>query len=146
MFPFGFGLSLTTFSLALAGPASSALTTEATPSKTLSFTITVKNTGARAGDTVVQAYFRPLSTPSQPASKLKAQLYDYARVHLEAGASAQVPFTVDSSTLRLVDKATGASVSAPGSFTLSFEDGVAAPVTAAVTITGSEVLVAAFPY
>jgi hypothetical protein len=100
----------------------------------------------RAGDTVVQAYFRPLSTPSQPASKLKAQLFDYARVHLAPGASAQVPFTVDSSTLRLVDKATGASVSTPGSFTLSFEDGVAAPVTAAVTITGSEVLVAAFPF
>ena len=146
VYPFGAGLSLTTFSLTLSGPASSSLTTEATPSTTLSYTITVKNTGSRAGDTVVQAYFRPQSTPSQPASKLIQQLVDYERVHLEPGASAQVPFTVTTETLRLVDKATGAWVSSPGTFTLSFEDGATAPVTASVTITGSEVLVAAFPF
>jgi beta-D-xylosidase 4 len=147
VYPFGFGLSLTSFSLALAsGPPASTLATEAAPSSTLSYTVTVTNTGARAGDTVVQAYFSPRSTPAQPASKLRKQLFDYARVHLAPGAAATVSFNVTSATLRLADRATGDDVSTPGAFDVSFEDGVAAPVKVSVTVTGAEVIARKFPY
>ena len=147
VYPFGRGLSLTTFTLALAaGPASAALNTEAAPSTSVVYTVRVANTGAVSGDEVVQAYFVPISTPSQPASKLKQQLFDYARVHLAPGGTADVHFSVDSATLRLVDRASGDLVSTPGSFQILFTNGNGVEVDAAVTVSGGEVTVKTFPY
>ena len=148
VYDFGHGLSLTTFSLALAsGPASGALPTEAgAPSANLTYTVTVTNTGAVAGDEVVQAYFLPQATPSQPKSKLRKQLFDYQRVHLAPGAQAQVSFTVNSATLRLVDRDSGDSVSTPGRFDVLFTNGVDQSLHNPVTVSGAEVRVAAFPF
>ena len=147
VYPFGFGLSLTSFSLALAsGPPASTLATEAAPSSTLSYTVTVTNTGARAGDTVVQAYFSPRSTPAQPASKLRKQLFDYARVHLAPGAQATVVFSVTSETLRMTDRDSGDQVSTPGIFDIFFTNGVDQSVHSNVTVTGAEVTVKTFPW
>jgi len=146
VFPFGFGLALTNFTLALAsGPAAGALATEAVPSAALAYVVTVTNVGVRAGDTVVQAYFAPGSTPAQPRSKLRRQLFDYRRVHLAPGAAAQVAFSVDSATLRLVDRDSGDAVSTPGSFDVVFEDGAGAALHNAVTVSGAEVVVSRFP-
>ena len=148
LLPFGWGLSLTSFALALAsGPASGALPTEAgAPSTTLSYTVTVTNTGAVAGDEVVQAYFLPQATPSQPRSKLRKQLFDYQRVHLAPGAQAQVSFTVSSATLRLVDRDSGDSVSTPGQFDVLFTNGVDQSLHNPVTVSGAEVRVKPFPW
>ena len=147
VYPFGAGMALTTFGLTLAaGPANAALVTEAAPSANVSYTVRVANTGAVAGDEVVQAFFKPRSTPAQPASKLKQQLFDYARVHLAPGASADVAFTVNSATLRLVDRATGNSVSTPGAFDVVFTNGNGASVGGAVTVAGDEVVVRKFPF
>ena len=119
--------------------------TEAVPSATLTYVVSLTNTGARAGDDVVQAYFAPQSTPSQPASKLIKQLFAYERVHLAPGASAQLTFAVDSATLRLVDRASGDTVSAPGSFDIIFTDGNGQTLHNAVTVTGAQVTVERFP-
>lgn len=147
VFPFGYGLSLTAFSLSKSsGPDNATLVTETSPSTLLTYTVTVLNTGARTGDDVIQAYFIPVATPSQPASRLLKQLFDYQRVHLAAGASTQVTFTVSSETLRLTDKVSGNSVSTPGAYTISIEDGLAAPLAYTVTVSGPEVVAAVFPY
>lgn len=147
VYPFGAGLSLTTFSLALAaGPPTAALRTEAAPSANVTYTVRVANTGAAPGDEVVQAYFQPRSTPAQPASKLKQQLFDYARVHLAPGGTADVSFVVNSATLRLVDRASGNLVSSPGEFNVVFTNGNGAQVGGAVTVSGAEVTVKTFPY
>ena len=147
VYPFGFGLALTTFTTTLAsGPRSATLATEAAPSTTLSYAVLVTNTGARAGDTVVQAYFAPRATPAQPASRLRRQLFDYARVHLAPGASATLTFAVDSATLRLADRASGDEVSTPGTFDVVFSDGVAAAATVEVVVTGAEVVARRFPW
>jgi beta-D-xylosidase 4 len=149
VYPFGFGLGLTTFSLSPAAPLppnTTALPAEATPSTSLLYSLTLKNTGTVAGDDVLQAYFLPRSTPSQPASKLRRQLFGYQRVHLGPAESATVTFKVDTSTLRLSDRATGNLVSTPGQFDLLFTNGADLQVGASVAVTGTEVLVAEFPY
>jgi len=147
LLPFGHGLSLTTFSLTkTGGPASGALVTEAAPSATLVYTVEVANTGARAGDEVVQAFFLPVATPAQPKSKLRKQLFDYQRVHLAPGEKAALTFSVTSETLRLADRDTGDLVSTPGDFDVVFTNGVDNSVHNAVEVSGQEVKVAAFPY
>ena len=112
----------------------------------MSYTVRVANTGAATGDEVVQAFFRPRSTPSQPASKLRQQLFDYARVHLAPGETSDVSFEVNSATLRLVDRTSGHLVSTPGEFELVFTNGNGAQVGGGVTVSGAEVIVKVFPY
>ena len=146
VYPFGAGLSLTTFSLSLSsGPLNSTLNTEIVPSSTLRYTLKVVNTGARTGDTVIQAYYYPQSTPSQASSRLIKQLFDYKRVHLVGGDNALITFTVDSSTLRLSDKVTGNDVSTPGNFQISFEDGIV-QTQVNVVVHGNEVIARIFPW
>ena len=146
VFPFGHGLSLTAFSLQLAsGPAAATLATEALPSLTLNYTLLVTNSGGRLGDEVLQAYFLPTATPSQPKSRLLRQLFGYQRLHLAPGQSASVSFLVSSATLLMVDRDSGDRVSTPGTFTLLFTNGVDQEVRATVTVQGQQVLVAPFP-
>ena len=84
-YPFGYGLSYTTF-------AYSNLT--ATPN---GVTVTVENTGNRAGDEVVQVYIaKPDAKIFRPAQELKG----FLRVHLEAGESRTVTIPLDDKAFR----------------------------------------------
>ena len=84
-YPFGYGLSYTTF-------ACSNLT--ATPN---GVTVTVENTGDRAGDEVVQVYIaKPDAKIFRPAQELKG----FLRVHLEAGESRTVTIPLDDKAFR----------------------------------------------
>ena len=148
VYAFGYGLALTTFTLSLAAgpaPGAAALATGAAPGAALAFVVTVTNTGARTGDEVVQAYFAPRATPAQPASKLRRQLFDYARLHLAPGAAANVSFAVDSATLRMVDRASGDTVSTPGEFDIVLTNGAGQDLTTRVQVLGEEVVVSRFP-
>ena len=147
VYPFGHGLSLSTFALTLvSGPANGALVTEAAPSTTLTYVVRVANTGARTADEVVMAFFAPKSTPSQPKSKLQKQLFAFERVHLAPGASTTLTFSVDSATLYFVDRDSAATVSTPGTFDIVFTNGVDNTLHNAVTVSGAEVLVATYPH
>ncbi|NBC34966.1 glycosyl hydrolase [Novosphingobium sp. FSY-8] len=86
LFPFGFGLSYTTF-------ASNGLSVVDRPGKGLFATFTVKNTGAREGATVGQVYL----TARNGAAKQR--LVGFARVNLAPGASQTVTVPVDSRLL-----------------------------------------------
>ena len=87
LFPFGYGLSYTTFqysnlkvSPAQVGPAGQA-----------EVSVTVTNTGRRAGDEVVQLYIHDLvSSVTRPVLELK----DFRRVSLAPGESQTVTFTL----------------------------------------------------
>lgn len=88
LFPFGYGLSYTTF--AYSNLRLSAETISDTD--TLTATVTVKNTGSRTGKTVVQLYVGdPESTVFRPVRELK----DFAKVELQPGESRDVTFTLD---------------------------------------------------
>ena len=88
LFPFGYGLSYTTFEYSnLKLSADKIKDTE-----TLTVTLTVKNTGSRAGKTVVQLYVGDQeSTPIRPVRELKG----FAKIALEPGERKEVSFTLD---------------------------------------------------
>ena len=88
LFPFGYGLSYTTFEYS--GLKLSAEKMKDTD--TLTVTAAVKNTGNRAGKTVVQLYVGDVeSTPIRPVRELKG----FAKVALQPGESKEVAFTLD---------------------------------------------------
>lgn len=94
--PFGHGLSYTTF-------AHADLTVSATvpTDGALRVTVRVTNTGAVAGDDVVQLYGRDLvASVTRPV----AQLLGYRRVHLEPGRSVTVELTVPTARLAFSDR------------------------------------------
>ena len=81
LYPFGHGLSYTTFEY-------TDIKASGTP---LVVTATVKNTGSRAGDEVAQLYFTP---PNSDATRPRLMLRGFQRVTLQPGESKQVTFTV----------------------------------------------------
>lgn len=97
LFPFGFGLSYTTFEY-------SALTIEPAAMEareTAQVRCTVKNTGTRAGDEVVQLYVRDvLASVARPVIELKG----FQRVHLEPGEERVVSFTLAREQLQMLDR------------------------------------------
>ncbi|HEX6965489.1 MAG TPA: glycoside hydrolase family 3 N-terminal domain-containing protein [Gemmatimonadaceae bacterium] len=97
LFPFGYGLSYTTFaysSLAIS-PDSIAAGGRAR------VTCRVTNTGTRAGDEVVQLYIHDeLASVARPVM----QLAGFARVHLAPGETRDVAFTLDAAQLALIDQ------------------------------------------
>ncbi|WP_405880280.1 glycoside hydrolase family 3 C-terminal domain-containing protein [Streptomyces sp. NBC_01384] len=87
LFPFGHGLSYTTYDWQVPSVDDTAFPTDGETTLRL----TVRNTGERAGTEVVQLY---LHDPVGKVARPVARLVGYARVPLEAGASAEVHFTV----------------------------------------------------
>lgn len=87
LFPFGFGLSYTSF-----GYSDLVLDRNELPiGESLTVSVKVTNTGDRPGDEVVQLYLHQrYGTASRPVRELKG----FRRVHLGAGASRTVDFTL----------------------------------------------------
>jgi beta-glucosidase len=111
LYPFGFGLSYTTFSFG--EPSLSAATTG--PGKGLTVTVPVTNTGERAGDCVVQLYVRDAeSSFIRPEKELKG----FARIHLAAGASGNVDIALDDRAFQFWDSTAHAWRAEPGEFEL----------------------------
>jgi len=108
LFPFGFGLSYTTFEYSnlVVTPA------DMPASGTATVRCTVKNTGSVAGDEVVQLYVRDvLATVARPVMMLEG----FSRIHLAPGEAREVAFTLSKSELQMLD-ADMRWVVEPGSF------------------------------
>ena len=85
LFPFGYGLSYTSFKYDHLKLDPEAID----PSGTTVVTADVSNTGSRAGDEIVELYIHDLvSLPVRPIMELK----DFARIHLEPGETKTVKF------------------------------------------------------
>lgn len=93
LYPFGFGLSYTTFSYSdvkLNNPSIRA-------NQTLTATVTVTNTGTREGKEVVQLYIRDLvGSVTRPVKELKG----FQKISLKAGESKEVTFTISVNDLK----------------------------------------------
>jgi beta-glucosidase len=97
LFPFGFGLSYTTFEYADLRIEPD----EMDPDGTAAIRCTVRNTGGRAGDEVVQLYLRDvLASVARPVMELRG----FARVRLAPGESTDVVFRVGPEHLRMLDE------------------------------------------
>ena len=124
LFPFGYGLSYTTFSY-------SALKLSATNVKNAApgpgggqsaplekVTATVTNTGSVAGSDVAQMYLSDPAAAGEPARQLKG----YQRVTLRPGQSARVHFTLDRHALSYYRTPAGSWVLPAGDYTVRVGD------------------------
>ncbi|SFC37667.1 beta-glucosidase [Cupriavidus sp. OV038] len=93
LYPFGYGLSYTTFSL-----SDVALSGQALPRNgQITASVTVKNTGTREGETVVQLYIQDVTASVvRPVKELK----DFRKVMLKPGESRVVSFPIGEDKLR----------------------------------------------
>ena len=108
LYPFGYGLSYSDFKLS--APKLSAERMKA--DEKIRVSVTLKNTGTRAGATVVQLYLHDeAASVIRPVKELK----DFRKVKLEAGESREVSFEIDEPMLRFYD-ASLRHVSEPGAF------------------------------
>ncbi|MFZ0393917.1 MAG: glycoside hydrolase family 3 C-terminal domain-containing protein [Terracidiphilus sp.] len=105
LFPFGFGLSYTTF-------AYSGL--NVTPGETTTVTFTVKNTGKRAGIETAQVYASLPASADEPPQRLVG----WAKVDLAPGESKQVSVPVTRDLLSIYDEATDSWKRVPGNYVI----------------------------
>jgi beta-glucosidase len=109
LFPFGYGLSYTTFAYSKIKAPSNIKAGEP-----VTVEGEVKNTGSIPGDEVVELYLTQPKTPQTPIHVLVG----FKRVHLDAGKSIHVSLTIDPRSLAQVD-ATGNRTILPGEYTIS---------------------------
>lgn len=112
LFPFGYGLSYTTFGF-------SHLTvspTTASPSGPITVSFDVKNTGKRAGSEVAQVY---VSDPSATVPRPQIELKGFERVTLAPGATKHVTVKLDRRSLAYWDTAEHNWKVDPGAFEVS---------------------------
>jgi len=111
MYPFGFGLSYTSFSY----EASDADILSIDAGEEINIEITVSNKGEMAGEEVVQLYVTDLeASVDMPISSLKG----FQRVYLEPGESKVVSFRVNEKMLQMVNNE-GEFILEPGEFKIT---------------------------
>lgn len=109
LFGFGHGLSYTTFEYGKV----TADKKEMTAGGKMTFSVSVKNTGKREGQEIVQLYISDLkSSLPRPIKELKA----FDKVSLKAGETKRVTFTIDKSALSFFDPQKHDWVAEPGDF------------------------------
>ncbi len=128
-FPFGHGLSYTTFTIDQASAAEPTVPTDGT----ISVTATVSNTGSRDGDTVLQLF---LSDPVASVTRPVRQLIGFTRVSLAAGESAEVCFEVHADMTSFTGRDLQRRVE-PGAIVLTVAQSADGPgASVPVTVTG----------
>ncbi len=103
LFPFGFGLSYTTYKY-------SALTV--TPGATPSVSFTVTNSGSRPGTEIAEVYAALPASAQEPPKRLVG----FSRVTLAAGESKTVSLAIDSKYLSIFDEAGNSWKLIPGNY------------------------------
>ena len=139
LYPFGYGLSYTSFAY-----RDLDLPEQMVTGKDIPVSVTVKNTGQIAGDEVVQLYIRDREA-SVPVPRMALQ--GVKRIHLNPGETKQVAFTLTPKQLAVFSD-TEQFVAEPGDFEITVGGilpGAAAPTTETVTkiieVTGKPIII-----
>ena len=121
LWPFGFGLSYTTFSLKLLGSSSIKVSQQG---EAATVNVLVQNTGTVAGDEVVMGYFLPKNgtIPAGRATLLRKQLFAFQRVAVQPGMAVTLGFTVTAASFQVFTDG-GDGVSYAGKYTVLFSTG-----------------------
>ncbi len=104
LFPFGYGLSYTTFAY---GDASL---------NGMTITIPVTNTGSRDGEEIVQVYLSRPNDPEGPIQTLRA----FKRVSIPKGKTTEVSLTLDEKSLEWYDTETNTMRPLKGAYTIHY--------------------------
>lgn len=104
LFPFGHGLSYTTYAYS---------DLKVNPGQQTTVTFTLKNAGSRAGDEIAEVYAGLPEAAQEPPKRLVG----WSKVHLEPGESKEVTVTVPQKYLSIFDEGTNAWKLLPGSYT-----------------------------
>ena len=128
LFPFGYGLSYTTFSVTNLRLNKQRVSQDGAVTASMDVT----NTGNRAGDDVAQLYINdPVASISQPVRRLRG----FQRVTLEPGQTRTVSFTLDESDFGFYDN-DGGFVVEPGRIDVYAGDSSTATLKSSFTVKG----------
>ena len=109
LFAFGHGLSYTTFQIGKVSADKQVMTAD----DKITFTVSVTNTGSRAGAETVQLYISDRqSSVERPVKELKG----FSKVFLQPGETKPVSITIDRRALSFYDEASGDWKAEPGEF------------------------------
>lgn len=112
LFPFGHGLSYTTFAYGKPTASAKTMATDGT----LTITVPVKNTGKTAGKEIIQLYLGDdQCTVLRPLKELK----HFAKIALEPGEEKTVSFTITPDDLKFYDETVAGWTAEPGKFKAS---------------------------
>lgn len=108
LFPFGYGLSYTTFSTGDAKIDRNPLKT----GETADITIPVSNTGKRDGTQILQVYIRKSDSPDGALKTLRA----FQRVNLKAGETKEITVSLPATSFEFYNRSSGKMLVSPGEF------------------------------
>lgn len=129
LFPFGYGLSYTTFDL-----SNGKLSSTIESAGTANVTVQVKNTGSRAGSTVVQVY---VSDQESKLERPHKELKGFQKVHLKPGEIGEVTIPLDMRSLAYFDDTAQAWVAEAGEYdVLVGQSSADLPIKLKLTLTG----------
>ena len=109
LYPFGYGLSYTTFEIGQDG-----LSIDSNGDGTMTVNVDVKNTGLRDGAEVVQIYIRNAEDTDGPRRSLRA----FQRVNVKAGKTETVKLTLTRKSFEFFDPETNTMRTKPGKYEL----------------------------
>ena len=134
LYPFGYGLSFTTFEY-----SNLKLSQEVIDAgESISVSVDVKNTGQIAGDEAVQLYIKDLeASVDVPIHELRG----FKRIKLQPGESATVSFTLTARQMALIDN-DGKCILEPGKFKVMV--GGRQPDSRSQALAGTQILEAEF--
>ncbi len=112
LFPFGFGLSYTTFSIGNAKLSK----TEIKKDESVELTVPVSNTGKRDGTEILQIYVHKVNDTDGPIKTLRG----FQRVELAAGKTKTVTVKLPSSTFTFFDKPSYGLAVTPGEYEIFY--------------------------
>jgi beta-glucosidase len=108
LFPFGYGLSYTTFSIGTARVSNNKISTEGD----VELTIPVSNTGKRSGTEIIQVYVHKANDTDGPLKTLRA----FQRIEIAAGKSGQAVINLPSASFGFFDRTQGKMAVTPGDY------------------------------
>jgi beta-glucosidase len=108
LFPFGFGMSYTTFSVGTADISGNKISKDGT----VELTIPVSNTGKMAGTEIIQVYVHKVNDTDGPLKTLRG----FRRIELAAGKSVQAVIDLPSASFEFFDRTSGKMAVTPGEY------------------------------
>ncbi len=112
LYPFGYGLSYTTFSIGKGQLSASAMSKDGK----VTLTVPVTNTGKREGTETVQVYVKALDYPEAPIKSLKG----FQKLSLKAGETATATITLDGEAFEYYDESIDELSTRPGRYQILY--------------------------